>query len=103
MMDIVKIEDGKDLRVADSIVPKAANVLSVQLGDLEYSPNFGVDLKYFLQEGLQFENDSFKTYLVQRLTEQRVNVSDVLEQLTTFVNKYTFKVNETETSGGLIL
>jgi hypothetical protein len=98
--DITGISD--DLRIVDTIVPKAANVLQVQLGSLEYAPEFGVDLEFFLDPDLQFQNESFKAYLIQRLSESHVNVNQVVEALSTFVETLVFEVGSPEASGGLI-
>lgn len=105
MLDIVEIpEDGRDIGIQDSAVPKAANVLSVQLGSLEYAPTFGVDLDYFLQSGLQFQNESFKGYLVQRLTESQVKVAEVETMIEKLYQENTISVAaaDEDTSGGLI-
>lgn len=102
MLDIINIEDGLDLQVGNTAVPKAANVLSIQLGDLEYAPTFGVDLRYFLEAGLQFQNASFKAYLVDRLTQSQVQVSQVLEILETLYSQYTFFVGDNRNLEGLI-
>ena len=104
MKDIIEAQNGKDLNVIDSIVAKAGNVLSVQLGNLEYSQEFGVDLRFFLESEFQFQNESFKAYLVQRLTESQVNVSQVIYLVSTFFEKYTFMVGEAApTNEGFIL
>lgn len=103
MLDIIKIENGSDLQLQDSIVPKAANVLSVQLGDLEYAIDFGVDLRYFLESPIQFQDASFKGYLVERLTQSQVVVSDVLTTVETFLTRYKFMVGDAnKNSKGLI-
>ncbi len=104
MRDIIEIRDGEDLLVMDSIVSKAGNVLSIQLGDLEYAKTFGVDLKYFMQRELQFQNDTLKAHFVQKLIENQVNVAQVLELVEAVSMKYTFYVGEIKTqSEGLIL
>ena len=102
MKDIVLIEDGQDLRIEDSAVPKAANIISVQLGSLEYAQDLGVDLKYFLQSGVQFQNESFKAYLIQRLTDQQVDVSQAIDVINKLYQKITFYVGDVPTPGGLI-
>lgn len=94
MRDIVNVQNGMDLGVASSDLPKAANVLSVQLGDLEYQPDFGVDKRYFLERPEAFQNESFKAYLVQRLAEAQINVNEVLETVETLFRKYTFYVRQ---------
>lgn len=101
MKDITSISS--DLSVMDAQVSKAANVLQVQIGELEYAPEFGIDLAFFLDEELQFQNESFKSYLIQRLSEHHVNVNQVIEALETFYMQLTFQVGEAETrSGGFI-
>jgi hypothetical protein len=105
MIDIVGIGEGSggDIRVYDAQTSKAANVLSVQLGALEYAPDFGVDLKFFIQEGFQFQNASFKAYLIQRLAEHHVNVNSVLEQIEDLYNQLIFVVgDEGKSTGGFI-
>lgn len=104
MMDIIDVIDGEDLGVFDTAVGKAGNVLSVQIGDLEYSSDFGVDLRYFLESQLEFQNESFKAYCVQRLAEHQVNVSQVIETIETLFTQYTYSVGDIrQPSGGLIL
>ncbi len=105
MMDIIEAEDGEDLNVMDSIVAKAGNVISVQLGSLEYAQEFGVDLRFFLESDFQFQNESFKAYLVQRLTEHQVNVNEVIDTIESLFEEYTFMVGSdtTHNNGGLIL
>lgn len=104
MLDIVSIEDGKDLGVADSAVLKAANVVSTQIGSLEYAPNFGSDLKYFLENPIEFQNESFKAYLTERLTYHQVSVSGVAEIIEMLNSRLTFYVGDGQqnTSGGFI-
>jgi hypothetical protein len=104
MRDITEIpQDGRDLQIANSVVPKAANVLSIQLGYLEYAQDFGVDLRYFLQSNLRFQNASFLSYLVTRLTQHQINVVEVLATLKSLYEQFTFNVSDADNnSGGLI-
>lgn len=95
-IDIIKIEDGADLKLLKSDVSKAGNVLSVQQGALEYAQTFGVDLTYFLNSELQFQNSSFKAYLVNRLLQHQVNVANVLDTIQTFFEKYTFAIGDSK-------
>ncbi len=104
MKDIVSIQDGLDLGVADSVVSKAANLIAVQLGTLEYAPTFGVDKKFFLESPLQFQNESFRAYLIQRLTENQINVASVTEVLSNLFETLTFQVGDaTENVKGFIV
>lgn len=105
MLDIVEIKDGHDLVIADSVTPKAGNVLSIQIGDLAYAPAFGLDFKFFLDSDLQFQNESFKAYIVQRLIESQVNVSQVISIVNTLSQTFTFETGNIsdKNSEGLIL
>lgn len=105
MIDIVATGEGSggDIRLFDAQTSKAANVLSVQLGYLEWEPDFGIDLRYFLQEGFRFQNESFKSYLIQRLSESYVNVNQVLDQFESLYEKLTFYVGDAgNNTGGFI-
>lgn len=105
MLDIVGIGEGVggDIRVFDAQTSKGANVLGVQLGSLEYAQDFGVDLKFFIQEDFQFQNESFKSYLVQRLSEHHVNVNSVVEIIEDLFRKLTFVVGDADkNTGGFI-
>ncbi len=92
--DITLITDGKDLGIARTDVARAANVLSVQLGSLEYAPNFGIDLKFFLTSEFQFQNESFKAYCVERLLAHQVNVVNAIEVLRQLDKSLIFSVGD---------
>ncbi len=101
MIDIVEILDN-DIRTADTQTVRAKNILSVQLGSLQYAPELGIDLKYFLSEDFKFQNESFKAYLIQVLANYSINVASLDESIETLLNRYTFNLSPAETSGGLI-
>lgn len=102
MIDIVSWETGKDLGVLDTSTPRAANILSVQVGDLEYAQELGIDLKYFLSEDFQFQNASFKAYCVQVLANNGINVATVLETVETFQNRMTFNISPEQNTTSLV-
>lgn len=80
MRDIVSV-GGEDLGIFDTQVPRASNLLSIQLGSLEYAQTFGIDLAYFLSEEFRFQNKSFKAYLIQVLATNGINVATVMEEV----------------------
>jgi hypothetical protein len=53
MMDIVSVSS--DIGLYDTQTTKAANILSVQLGELEFAPTLGIDLKYFLSDSFKIQ------------------------------------------------
>jgi hypothetical protein len=99
MIDIVSI--GADLGVLDTDTPRAKNILSVQVGTLVYATDFGIDLKYFLSQDFEFQNASFKSYLIQVLANNSINVASLDESVNTLFSTYGF--NLTPTSSGKTL
>lgn len=101
MIDIVGI--GTDLRLFDTQTTRAKNILSIQVGVLEYAPDLGIDLKYFLSEDFRFQNESFRSYLIEVLANRGINVASVLDEVNNLFTKYTFNLESSqETTGGLI-
>lgn len=102
MIDIVDFENGQDIGIYDTQVEKAKNVLSVQLRALEYAPDVGIDLRYFLTEDFKFQNESFKAYCVERLANSGINVASVFTEINALAEKYTFNISPEEVSTGLV-
>jgi hypothetical protein len=103
MIDIVRIEDGEDLGLFNTDVERAKNILSVQVGALTYAPTLGIDLKYFLSEDYVFENESFRSYLVQVLANFSINVTSVLTVVESLSENLTFNIGASqETGGGMV-
>ena len=101
MIDIVGF-DSKGMQVLDTQTEKAANILSVQLGALEYIPDFGIDLRYFLTESIRFQDGSFKAYLVQTLASRGINVASLVEVINALDSNYNIKLSPEENSTGMI-
>lgn len=102
MIDIISAEDGQDIGLFDTQTSKAANILSIQLGALEYAADLGIDLKYFLSEDFKFENESFKAYLVETLANRGINVTSVDEILQNLYSDFIINLSPEETSSGLV-
>ncbi len=103
MFDIISINDGDDIQIANSVVGKASNVVSVQIGSLEYAPDFGSDLKYFLDSQFRIQQSSFKAYLVQRLVANQINVTQCIQTIETLFQTLNFYVDDANNnSKGLI-
>jgi len=96
MIDITSV--GTDLNLFDTQVEKAGNILSIQLGSLEYAKGLGIDLRYFLSEDFRFQNESFKAYLIQILANNSINVSEVVDMVEALSSQYTFNITPDETS-----
>jgi hypothetical protein len=100
MIDIVDVST--DLVMFDSQIAKAKNIMSVQLGSLEYEKEFGIDLRYFLQESIQFQNESFKGYLVSVLANRGINVASLEDTLEKVFATYNFNLAPEENSGAFL-
>jgi len=100
MTDIVSV--GDDIGLFDTQTTRAANILSVQLGALEYAQEIGIDLDYFLREDVSFQNESFKAYLVEVLATNGINVATVTETIETLYRQFTFNLTPEETSTSLV-
>lgn len=100
MIDVVEITT--DMRFYDSQVPLAANIVSVQLGNLVYNPTFGVDMRYFLSEDFQFQNEAFKAYVLQRLSEHGVDVLSVTETVEALYANLSFNLSGKEENSGFV-
>lgn len=101
MIDITS-SNASGMTVMNTQTFRAANLLGVQIGSLEYAPAIGVDLKYFLNEELKFQNDSFKSYLIQTLAGKGINVANLIETLEDLSAKYTINITPDETTSGMI-
>lgn len=100
MKDIISIDT--DIGFYDTQTSRAANILSIQVGDLEYQPDFGIDLNYFLSEDFSFQNESFKAYLVQILSNNGINVSSVAEVIDDLFSTFDFNLVNDAQSGSLV-
>lgn len=86
----------------DTQTTKAANILSVQLGALEYAQDLGIDLEYFLSEEFRFQNASFQAYLIEVLANNGINVASLLDSEEDLFTNYIFNLQPAESGGGLI-
>lgn len=101
MIDIIGIKNG-DIDLFSTDTGRAANILSVQLGSLEYAPELGIDLNYFLAEEFRVQNESFKAYLVEVLARNGINVVSIVETVESLAERYNFNLAPVENSTGLI-
>lgn len=101
MIDIVG-ETGSDMTVFDTQTEKAANILGTQIGYLEYLPDLGIDLRYFLTEAVQFQNESFQAHLIEMLARNGINVSTITSIVNTLFSDYLIEITKQETSTGFV-
>lgn len=93
-IDIYDVNPGEDLLLYPSDAPRAANIVSVQIGSLEYAPDFGVDLKFFMGSEFEIQMESFQSYLINRLTESQINVVECVKVIESLTNTLRFEIGE---------
>lgn len=101
MIDIIS-SDEKGMGLYDTQTERAANILGVQLGAVDYWPEGGIDLKYFLTEPIAFQDTAFRAYLVQKLAEWGINVANLAADLDALFENYLIRLSAPETSTALI-
>lgn len=101
MIDIVN-SNSDGMTTYNTQTERAANILSVQLGALEYAKGLGIDLRYFLSEEISFQNDSFKAYIIQILAANGINVANLIETIEALSSTYTINLTPDNTQTGLI-
>lgn len=92
MIDIF-IDSNGILRQADTSLYKAKNVLSVQIGSLAYAPEFGIDYDLFFSDDYEIQNETFRSYAVSKLSENGVNVQEILSEKETFEEILNIKLD----------
>lgn len=103
MIDVVTpSQSGLDLGVSDTQTYQAQNILSIQIGSLEYAQSLGIDLDFFLSSDFSFQNASFKSYLIETLAINGINVASVTEVVATLFSQYIFNLTPAQTSSALV-
>lgn len=97
MIDIISI--GEDLVFQDTQLPKAENLLSIQARSLTYNPEFGVDYDYFLSEQFEFQNESFKSYILSRFAAYAIDVIGLSDTIDRFTERFGFTISNRSTTG----
>lgn len=100
MIDIISV--GEDMGFYDTQTVRAQNILSIQLQTLIYAPDFGIDLKYFLSEEFRFQDESFQSYLIQRLANYSINVSSLAVDPDFLSVAYQFNLTPAESTDSLV-
>jgi len=103
MKDIVSVPpSSNDLGILDNDSPRAKNILNVQVNTLYYAPDLGIDLKYFLNEDFRFQTESFKAYLIEKLSNYSINVASVDDVVENLHRQFTFNLTPSESDGTLV-
>ena len=102
MKDIQYDETQKDLVIVSSELPRAANLIDVQLGQLYYQPDWGVDLAYFLNPDYEIQAESFEAYLLQRIGFWGMNVINFAAKQGRFLREMSFNFGQPKENNSLM-
>lgn len=100
--DIKYDENKNDLVIVSSELPRAANLIDVQLGQLYYRPDWGVDLEYFLNPDYEIQAESFEAYLLQRIGFWGMNVINFAAKQGRFVREMIFNFGNAKENNSLM-
>lgn len=100
MIDISSV--GTDIGILDTQTGRAANILSVQAGSLQYAPTVGIDLKFFLSEEFAFPNESFRSYVIQVLASHSINVASMPEIVENLFKTYVVNLSPASNDKSLV-
>lgn len=101
MIDMTGVESG-DIAVYDTQTTRAQNLLQVQLGHLEYAPEIGIDLDYFLTENINFQTESFIAYVTENLASHGISVSLIQKTIGNLSTFLGINLSPAETSTGFV-
>lgn len=74
---------------------KTENILRTQKGSKYYNTDTGIDIEYFFMNDLDFPVSSFKSYIIQELIIQGVNLNNViLQKVDSFTNELRINIKE---------
>lgn len=82
-----------DLTFIKTDLGRASNLLSTQVGNVLYLNNFGIDLEFFLGDEFTFQNETFKAYLISKLSEASINVFEFKDVIKDFFNEYNISLS----------
>lgn len=76
---------------------KTENILRTQKGSKNYSVESGIDIQFFFMGNIDFPISSFKTYIIQELITQGINLNSVvLKKIDSFTNELKINIKEVE-------
>lgn len=91
-----------DLEFVASELPRAENLITTQLGDLVYQPDWGVDLAYFLNPNYTIQAEAFESYLLQRIGFWGMNVLEFIAKQSKFIREMIFNFGEPTENNNLM-
>ena len=95
-------EQKNDLEFMASELPRAENLIGVQLGSLVFQPDWGVDLQHFLNPNYEIQAECFESHLIQRIGFWGMNVIDFIPKQGKFIREMIFNFTNTKDSNSMM-
>ncbi len=92
MIDIA-VKNNKVI-ASDTVIYKAINLLSTQIGSLAYAPEFGIDYDLFFLSDYKIQIETFKAYAISKLVENSINPIEVLTEENSLETLLNFKISD---------
>lgn len=90
--DVQYDESKNDLVFIASDLPRAANLMDIQLGALTYAPEWGADKAYFLNPDFEIQAECFEAHLLQRMAYWGINVANFAAKQGKFCREMLFNL-----------
>ncbi|MDR2708640.1 MAG: hypothetical protein LBC07_01510 [Elusimicrobiota bacterium] len=75
---------------------KAQNLLEVQERSLYYAQNFGVDLAYFIESSIHFQNEVMQAHISEKLMTNYLVVAQYSAAVESFFQKHSIQISNAE-------
>lgn len=100
-VDIYLDNDGV-LQRTDTDLYKAKNILSIQVTDVYYAPELGIDLRRFMNPDIKIQFETFRSYTIQQMVQQGVRINDALEIQQKLDKDLEYSVSTTQNEGMIL-
>ena len=100
-VDIYLDNDGV-LQRTDTDLYKAKNILSIQVTDVYYAPELGIDLRRFMNPDIKIQFETFRSYTIQQMVQQGVRINDALEIQQNLDKDLEYSVSTTQNEGMIL-
>jgi hypothetical protein len=103
-VDIDKLYDDKtnDTSFRSDQLRKAENLLKAQMRVLYYAYDFGIDLAYFVESPINFQNEVLQAHISERMSMNYLIVAQYETQMKDFFENHNIKIAPMESKANAI-
>lgn len=96
MTDIQSIDT--DIKLLDTVIYRADNLLKTQIGKLVYAADFGIELDFFLNADFEISTLVFENYIQQVIGEYGISIIAVEKIVEKFKDKLKLTLTDNNTA-----